>query len=178
MAHELMPHPAFPPSGVRRVAVRWHETRHGQIFLRWLVEEADALKVPPFAGSGRADKLWETTCFELFLADADGKGYREYNFAPSGRWAAYGFSGYRDGKSPIDPLVQPAITTDAGQRIFVLTAVIQASDIAGAARASLSAVIDEVDGTRSYWALAHPPGDPDFHDPRCFAMPLAAVQPA
>jgi hypothetical protein len=38
----------------------------------------------------------------------------------------------------------------------------------------LSAVLEEKDGTKSYWALAHPPGDkPDFHHPDCFAARLA-----
>jgi hypothetical protein len=33
----------------------------------------------------------------------------------------------------------------------------------------LSAVLEEQDGTKSYWALAHPPGGkPDFHHPDCF----------
>ena len=37
----------------------------------------------------------------------------------------------------------------------------------------LSAVLEEKDGTKSYWALAHPEGDrPDFHDPVCFAARL------
>ena len=37
----------------------------------------------------------------------------------------------------------------------------------------LSAILEEQDGTKSYWALAHPPGDkPDFHDPACFAAHL------
>ena len=35
-------------------------------------------------------------------------------------------------------------------------------------------VIEELDGTKSYWALAHPPGKPDFHHPDCFALTLAA----
>ena len=37
----------------------------------------------------------------------------------------------------------------------------------------LSAVLEEQDGTKSYWALAHPVADkPDFHDPGCFVARL------
>ena len=37
----------------------------------------------------------------------------------------------------------------------------------------LSAVLEEKDGTKSYWALAHPdPEKPDFHDPGCFVAHL------
>jgi len=33
----------------------------------------------------------------------------------------------------------------------------------------LSAVIEEKSGRKSYWALAHPPGEADFHHSDCFA---------
>jgi hypothetical protein len=33
---------------------------------------------------------------------------------------------------------------------------------------SLAAVVEETDGTISYWALAHADGPPDFHHPACF----------
>jgi hypothetical protein len=37
----------------------------------------------------------------------------------------------------------------------------------------LSAILEERDGTKSYWAIAHPDGEkPDFHDPACFAARL------
>jgi hypothetical protein len=41
-------------------------------------------------------------------------------------------------------------------------------------RLGLSAVIEEKDGTKSYWALAHPnPDRPDFHLADCFTAKLA-----
>jgi hypothetical protein len=40
-------------------------------------------------------------------------------------------------------------------------------------RLGLSAVIEENDGTISYWALKHLPGKPDFHHPDSFALELA-----
>jgi hypothetical protein len=42
----------------------------------------------------------------------------------------------------------------------------------------LSAVIEETDGHKSYWALRHPPGKPDFHHPDCFALELPAPSAA
>ena len=38
--------------------------------------------------------------------------------------------------------------------------------------ATLSAVLEEKDGTKSYWALAHGGDKPDFHDPGCFVARL------
>jgi hypothetical protein len=36
----------------------------------------------------------------------------------------------------------------------------------------LSAVLEEKDGTKTYWALAHPSEKPDFHAPGCFVARL------
>lgn len=41
-------------------------------------------------------------------------------------------------------------------------------------RLGLSAVIEETSGAKSYWALAHAPGKPDFHHPDAFALDLPA----
>jgi hypothetical protein len=40
----------------------------------------------------------------------------------------------------------------------------------------LTAVVEEVDGTKSYWALAHAPGPPDFHNADCFTARLPAPE--
>jgi hypothetical protein len=39
-------------------------------------------------------------------------------------------------------------------------------------RIGLSAVIEDRDGSLSYWALRHPHGKPDFHHPDAFALEL------
>jgi hypothetical protein len=39
-----------------------------------------------------------------------------------------------------------------------------------ARRFGLAAVIEETSGRRSFWALAHPPGKPDFHHADCFTL--------
>lgn len=43
---------------------------------------------------------------------------------------------------------------------------------------NLTAVIEEKDGTKSYWALKHPDGPPDFHNPDCFVARLPAPERA
>jgi hypothetical protein len=45
----------------------------------------------------------------------------------------------------------------------------------GVWRLGLSAVIEETNGTISYWAVAHPPGKADFHHSDCFALELTAA---
>jgi hypothetical protein len=40
-------------------------------------------------------------------------------------------------------------------------------------RLGLAALIEETNGHKSHWALAHPPGKADFHHPDCFACELS-----
>jgi hypothetical protein len=37
---------------------------------------------------------------------------------------------------------------------------------------ALSAILEEKDGTKTYWALAHADERPDFHHPDCFVARL------
>ena len=68
--HRLAPHPDFPPRSVRGVEVQWVETGNA-LRLRYRVDGHDKLVIPPFAGRGRADELWRTTCFELYIQPAE-----------------------------------------------------------------------------------------------------------
>lgn len=127
--------------------------------------------VPPAAAPLRAGGLWRTTCFELFVKPADGEGYFEFNFSPSTAWAAYRFDGYRTEMADL-PLAPPRIEAiEDGVQVRL--------DLGGLPGngwlAGITAVIEETDGTKSYWALRHPPGKPDFHHPDCFALELPAA---
>lgn len=118
------------------------------------------------AAPERADGLWQRTCFELFVWPVGNPGYFEFNFAPSTQWAAYTLEGYRAGLAGL-AIAAPAIERlEDGVRVSV--------DLSGLPdghwRLGISAVIEESDGTLSYWALAHPPGKADFHDPACFVL--------
>lgn len=172
--YRLKSHPDTPAKAIDAVDVRWFDTGKGQLLLRYIVQGVDALSVPVFGGKGRADDLWQTTCFELFLKAGEGAGYCEFNFSPSERWAAYRFEEYRSGKVDFNPRTLPEVTGAGGAFTYVLTVTLDIADLEGAVSAGLSAVIEEKDGTKSYWALAHGAGDPDFHHPACFALPVPA----
>jgi hypothetical protein len=125
----------------------------------------------PVDEPSRSEKLWETTCFEAFLGTPDENSYREWNFAPSGEWAAYDFGSRREGKTDAE-VAAPYVRIEDNMTWWAVGATIAVE--AGAAWAlGLSAVLEEQDGTKSYWALAHAAGDkPDFHDPACFVAHL------
>jgi hypothetical protein len=138
-----------------------------------VIGEITALRLPPIDLPDRADGLWNSTCFEAFFANGNGS-YIELNFAPSRKWASYRFESYRDGMAPAHDMLAPDIFTEPSEHRLTLTAFIEfpANEASAFQSVGLSAVIEETDGTKSYWALAHPPGKPDFHHPTCFALTL------
>lgn len=123
--------------------------------------QVPAIVLPPPAASERADNLWRTTCFEIFWQPLGGTYYREFNLSPSGRWAAYDFDSFREGMrdAPVDAMALACSHDDSG---LVLRAQI-AADLPIPAQVALNAVVEHADGGKQYWALAFPPGPPEFH---------------
>jgi len=171
----LSPHPAHPPSAVESVTARVIGADEFWLRLRWRIEGARVLVVPPFAGKGRADALWQTTCFEVFLREEGADAYSEFNLSPSERWAAYDFTGYREGmrERPVDREPQGALRLGSSFAIFDAALPLSALPHRDC-RMNLTAVIEEQGGVKSYWALAHNADRPDFHDPACFVATLPA----
>ncbi|MES2290864.1 MAG: DOMON-like domain-containing protein [Pseudomonadota bacterium] len=167
---ELVRHPASPDSPVDRIAVTIERRGAEAVITYELAGEIDEVVFPDIIPSERRDGLWTTTCFELFVRYPGDDGYQEWNFAPSTAWAAYLFDGYRTGMHNAD-VSAPVISRDMRDERYRLT--VEASVDVAPCRIGLSAVIRHADGGTSYWALAHPPGKPDFHHADCFAAELA-----
>ena len=167
MQVDLTPHPASPRDGLT-VCVDM-ERRVDQLWLRFIVEgDTDAVEWPRKAPAIRTDGLWQRTCFEAFVRTGD--GYVEYNLSPSDAWATYAFGGYREGMRPAK-VTAKIDGLEGGEDHVALEAVIDLPPHATGPIA-LSAVIEATDGSRSYWALAHPSDNPDFHHPDSFVLEL------
>ena len=138
------------------------------------------LRLPPFESLRRGDSLWQQTCFEAFIGAKNDAEYYEFNFSPSGEWAAYAFRAYRDGSAYTSDGFEPKIVAARGEDIFELSAAIDLDrfpELKGEVQlcVGISTVIETLDGSLSYWALRHPPGRPDFHHSESFALELEPV---
>ncbi|MBA4764721.1 MAG: DOMON-like domain-containing protein [Erythrobacter sp.] len=177
--HELIAHGAYPPLEVSAVSARVVSLDGNWLRLRWRIEGSGKLMVPPFAGKGRADELWRTTCFELFLKPDGGDAYCEFNLSPSERWAAYDFSSPREGMKDRSSPREPECTMRQGSSFAIFDAAIPAGALpAGDCFAGITCVLEEEGGIKSFWALAHSQDEPDFHDHACFTARLVAPTPA
>jgi hypothetical protein len=178
----LAPHPASRSRAVRTVRVRVSRSAEGRLALAYSLEgDPIRLRVPAPRAPRIAERLWEHTCCEAFIACAGRAGYHEFNFAPSREWAAYAFARYRDGAVLADATLDPAITVRVGEEGLSLDASIDLARLSppltGERLAlALSAVVEDDAGALAWWALKHPPGKPDFHHPDAFALVLDEVR--
>src|SRR4051794_22819774 len=110
MRRSLHLHPDSRCAAVRAIEVEASRTASDRLFLSYrLTGDTAALVIPPPAPPERTDDLWRTTCFEAFLGGPHAAAYCEFNFAPSGQWAASRFAGYREGMASLALPTPPAI---------------------------------------------------------------------
>ena len=189
-------HPATPAPMVRAIEAHATIRPDGSLAITYrLWGEMAHLRIPAPQLPDRTAALWEHTCFEAFVATANGSAYREFNFSPSGQWAAYAFSDYRRRDESAAPGTPPQITSRRLAGRLELAAIVAPDALPPGAvtlRLGLSAVVeaadapqmkgpmaqnplrDTVDGSHSYWALQHPAARPDFHHRAAFTLELAA----
>lgn len=167
----LIPYPGTTGSPVESIDVEIR--REGDRLELTYRVSGDTARIRPAAPGEavRTDELWRHTCFEAFISTDD--GYREFNFATTGQWASYSFSGYRQDMADA---VEEAVLTSLEGRGDYLDLGFVVDLPASAERLALSAVIEDVDGGLSYWALAHPSAKPDFHNARSFTLVLPASE--
>lgn len=171
--HTLVCHPSAPcvlPLQVRvRLSAGDAAARPGLLLRYELLGDMRRLRLPAPKPPGPADGLWQHTCFEAFVGTTGELAYREFNFAPSGQWAAYRFSaerrrdtGAETAPVPVSPLIE--VHPTANRLCLLAWLPLHAlPDPAAACDIGLSAVIETTDGQLSHWALQHPSERPDFH---------------
>jgi len=174
----LQPHPDTPGTVVESIesTISWTSSRVLTVTYK-LSGLVDRLRILPERSPGRSDDLWRHTCFELFVGAQNDAEYYEFNFSPSGESAVYEFRDYRDGGPFSSDAIEPTIAVQHDPRAFQLNAVVRLDRLPGIQShirlsLGLSAVIEDLNGALSYWALRHPPGKPDFHHPESFVLQI------
>jgi hypothetical protein len=176
----LSPHPSTPFEALDFIDVSV-ACAHPQLRLDYhLVGRISELDIPAPEEPVRTLGLWEETCCEAFLKPAGGNSYYEFNLSPSSQWAVFDFTDYRENFRQLDVGRAPVIDCEESADGLRLSAVIDLSMLPPAVHQQdwalgLTCVVKGAEGSTSYWALAHPPEKPDFHDSNCFTLTLEAA---
>jgi len=162
---QLQPFSATPTP----LALKGTLARHGpRLHIRYVLDDPSGqLRIPaPAPQPNRCDGLWQTTCLELFLAPVGGEAYWEVNLATSGDWNLYRLDGYRLGLRPEPAYPDLPFQLHRQEGRLILDLVLDLGPIAApetSLEVAVCAVLDAREGPISYWALAHPGAEPDFH---------------
>ncbi|MET4580402.1 DOMON-like domain-containing protein [Ottowia thiooxydans] len=168
--HLLGPHPLTPCPAVKALAVTTHvQAQAGQwgVQVHYVLQgDIAQLRIPAQSASpGPSDNLWKHTCFEAFLNRRGENAYAEFNFSPSGHWAAYTFSDERTRDTRGVEMISPQIVFTQSPKTLSIQAWLPISEPRHdqTFNLGLAAVIETQDGSLSYWALHHPEARYDFH---------------
>ncbi|MEN3354760.1 MAG: hypothetical protein V7640_2918 [Betaproteobacteria bacterium] len=167
---------------VRSIEVRVSRLQSGALMMSYVLDaDLDCLRIPRLHLPRIGDRLWQHTCFEFFVKRKDGPAYYEFNFSPSGEWAAYAFERYREAAALGQKALKPSISVRKTATKLELDVALDLHGLSSrhAAQAltlAISAVIEAGDGSLSYWALRHPAGKPDFHHSDAFVLELDEIR--
>ena len=169
----------FPAAEIPAVEITGKIARQGNLLSIHYSVQGDIgdIRLPARSGSpARKDDLWKATCFEFFLAVKDRPEYWEFNLSPSGDWNIYAMDGYRQVNMREEstylqlPLeftkMNNALSLDAEVSLSQLFQPLQLLQI------GITAIIQTVEGKETYWALAHPSMQADFHLRKSFLVEL------
>jgi len=168
---KLVPFQAIPAlAGLQLLAdLHWED---GELRLRYQLQApVDLVQLPgPVSQPKRRHELWQTTCFEAFIAVAGSPHYWEINLASTEDWNVYELDDYRTGLKQEERVetitIQQQRDCSAGQLQLELSAQLKLDGILESGQqleGSLTAVLDAGDHGLSYWALQHRGNEADFH---------------
>ena len=117
----------------------------------------------------RLVKLWEKTCFELFIKNKDNQ-YMEFNFAPNFEWNCFYFNQagaplleWEQMQTPVIDILLSSehffMFVDIKKEFFPKGFFNEESELS----AGITSVIKDNTGSISYWALSHADPRPNFH---------------
>jgi hypothetical protein len=141
----------------------------------------------------RKDRLWEQTCFEFFLGEgSDGvreasqreafpgnrshaSPYWEFNLSPTGDWNVFSLQGYRQGLTEESAFSSLPFTLRTSASALNLDISVDIGSLITSdqpLRLGISSVLLLTSQQASFWAIAHPAAEADFHHPDSFAIAL------
>ena len=170
----------FPDSNIPNITISGKIVRqHNTLTIHYsLTGEIETILLPkPSNHPSRKNDLWMATCFEFFLSIPGQPSYWEFNMSPSGDWNVYHMEAYRRVRFREETLIQwlPFSVRREAEGIL-LNASVDLYPIISTGnpiQVGITSVIQATDGHETYWALAHPNLQADFHLRESFILDLA-----
>ncbi len=132
-----------------------------------LYDPENLILIPyPESPTTRVIGLWESTCFELFIREKREDHYFEFNFSFKEKWNCFYFPKPNAHLTEWPTDLLPSISRLTPHQLEVnipLSIFKKGFWQPGRMQLGISAVLEDLQGDLSYWALAHPDNKPNFH---------------
>ncbi len=139
-----------------------------------LVGNLENLFIPkPTHTPTRKHKLWEETCLECFLGVKNSPNYWEFNLSTAGDWNIYRFQDYRHQMEEEKKFSSLPFNVEKQADRLLLKLKLDLNKIVPEDKSleiSITAVVKQMDGEITYWALTHRGEKADFHRRDSFAI--------
>jgi hypothetical protein len=173
---QLQPFPGSLAPDIRITGVITRDRQ--QLNIAYMVAGAiDTIQLPALnPHPTRQWELWETTCLECFIGLPAAANYWEFNLAPNGNWNAFALTAYREGIAEAAAVESIVIATDRPADRFTLSTTMPLNAIIpthAPLEMSVTAVIQTLDQSLSYWAIAHCGDAADFHRRDSFQLTIS-----
>ena len=169
----------FEREGAAKIAIAGSVSRQGnQLQVTYQLEDPLSLVALPIKNDNpeRRHELWRTTCLEFFLGVVGTNRYWEVNLSPAGHWNCYRFEEYRQGMQEEGAIAMQASGGIAALPLTQSGEVVATVELGAIIRAheplelGVTAVVEDRQGTLSYWAIAHTGPEADFHRRDSFTL--------
>jgi hypothetical protein len=176
--HTFALHP-FPNPNIPPIQITGRIARKANLLSihYMLAGDLNSIAFPaPSAHPERKNELWTASCFEFFIALPGQPHYWEFNLSPSGDWNAFRMDSYRRVGFREEIAIQD-LSFSVGSNMDCLS-IDLSTDLSPiiyqgqTVQVSITSVIQTKSGHESYWALAHPKPQPDFHARESFILEL------
>ena len=116
----------------------------------------------------RANELWKSTCFELFLANENEEAYYELNFSSSLAWNFYTLDAYRGEVKELGLLDMPKISVFEEKNEFKILIELPIENLENFELYNVACILLNREDERTFWTIKHLKPKPDFHDRASF----------
>ncbi|MGB3692845.1 MAG: DOMON-like domain-containing protein [Spirulinaceae cyanobacterium] len=129
----------------------------------------------PKSQATRQHELWQTTCFEFFLAMPDSPQYWEFNLSLDGDWNIYHFASYRQGMKEETAFTSLPFRINQDAESLNLYLELALSEIISENQkieVAIATVTESRNSEINYWALKHLSKEADFHHRDSFEIAI------
>ena len=168
----------YPAPNIPAIKITGSAARAENFLSIQYIVRGDILNIllPTSSTNARRDELWKATCFEFFLATPQSPEYWEFNMSPSSDWNIYHMDAYRRAGFREESLIQQLPfefkQEDGSLSLAISVDLSPIMPLEKNIQLGITAIIQTKAGIETYWALAHPGAQADFHLRESFVLEL------